>query len=132
MINMNKNTARILLIIDVLFVIYLVAYILINHDYTGIAEYDGGTLAGELIGAFAICGIPAFLLLRSVKSNPNTPQYTPIASICKNCGKTLKPADRFCDRCGYQLVQTNINFCMYCGTPLIKGATNCNNCGQKI
>lgn len=66
------------------------------------------------------------------------PEPAPTPAVCDNCGKELRPGQKFCSGCGKPVAQMAAptlepeqkpRICANCGTPLPDGARFCFECG---
>ncbi|HHD15667.1 MAG TPA: zinc-ribbon domain-containing protein [Euryarchaeota archaeon] len=48
---------------------------------------------------------------------------------CPKCGAEVKPGERFCGKCGHQLVKEST--CVKCKKPIEEGVKFCPHCGAK-
>ncbi|MFA5313235.1 MAG: zinc ribbon domain-containing protein [Methanomassiliicoccales archaeon] len=67
--------------------------------------------------------------MKAVQGQPGTMKERP-AARCAKCGEMLLDDDRFCGRCGTEVVHPII--CSRCGNELAQDDAFCRKCGQKL
>ncbi len=108
------------------------------------------TAAGNengVAGAFVAggLGLGAGINMASNINNPNmnpqynvnmNPQYGVVgynggSTCCPSCGAIIAPNSKFCNECGFRLVEQKIR-CPRCNSELSSGSKFCNECGQPL
>jgi RNA polymerase subunit RPABC4/transcription elongation factor Spt4 len=66
------------------------------------------------------------------KATPPPPPAAAGSSFCNNCGRALRPQDKFCPGCGTKAPDSGPATCPSCGGEVEADQKFCNSCGAKL
>jgi RNA polymerase subunit RPABC4/transcription elongation factor Spt4 len=66
------------------------------------------------------------------KASPPPPPAAAGSGFCNNCGRALRPQDKFCPGCGTKAPDSGPATCPSCGGEIEADQKFCNSCGAKL